>query len=264
MYNLCTLYIDNSFGNSIQFTKDNILGTHVLLESCNIHRDQIRRFIHVSTDEVYGETPLESDFGGKTEANALAPTNPYAATKAGAEYLVKAYNKSFGLPTIITRGNNVFGPRQYPEKLIPKFIHLLKSDMPCPIHGDGTHLRSYVFVEDVAKAFELILTKGEIGAIYNIGTDAETCNIEVFDTLLKIFKKEDRRDELLQFVEDRAFNDTRYKIETSKLKEIGWQPETSFVDGLRATITWYEKNPDHFGDVKGALAAHPHRAFILH
>jgi dTDP-glucose 4,6-dehydratase len=153
-------HVDNSFGNSIQFTKNNVLGTHVLLECAKVNK--IRRFIHVSTDEVYGESSFAD---GVIENTMLQPTNPYAATKAGAEYLVKSYYKSFQLPTIITRGNNVYGPHQFPEKIIPKFIGLLHRKKPCYIHGTGEHKRSYLYVEDVARAFDIILHCGKPGPL---------------------------------------------------------------------------------------------------
>ncbi|KAK3271374.1 rhm1-like protein [Cymbomonas tetramitiformis] len=150
-------HVDNSFGNSFEFTKNNILGTHVLLESAKIHGG-IKRFIHVSTDEVYGETSVGSATGN-FEHNSLEPTNPYSATKAGAEMLVKAYQTSYNLPCIVTRGNNVYGPHQFPEKLIPKFVLLAQRGKKLPIHGDGSNTRSYMFVEDVAEAFEAVLHK---------------------------------------------------------------------------------------------------------
>ncbi|KAL0353870.1 UNVERIFIED_CONTAM: trifunctional UDP-glucose [Sesamum angustifolium] len=150
-------HVDNSFGNSFEFTKNNIYGTHVLLEACKV-TGQIRRFIHVSTDEVYGETD-EDAVVGNHEASQLLPTNPYSATKAGAEMLVMAYGRSYGLPVITTRGNNVYGPNQFPEKLIPKFILLAMRGKTLPIHGDGSNVRSYLYCEDVAEAFEVVLHK---------------------------------------------------------------------------------------------------------
>merc|ERR1719266_2140506 len=149
---------------------------------------QIKRFIHVSTDEVYGESTMEDV--AKNVNSALNPTNPYAATKAGAEFLVRSYHHSFKLPTIITRGNNVYGPRQYPEKLIPKFILLLDQDKPCPVYGTGQNMRSYLYIDDVCNAFDVVLHKGKVGKIYNIGTSFEITNIQVLKELLKIFGKE--------------------------------------------------------------------------
>ncbi|KAJ8430796.1 hypothetical protein Cgig2_003238 [Carnegiea gigantea] len=217
-------HVDNSFGNSFEFTKNNIYGTHVLLEACKV-TGQIRRFIHVSTDEVYGETD-EDAVVGNHEASQLLPTNPYSATKAGAEMLVMAYGRSYGLPVITTRGNNVYGPNQFPEKLIPKFILLAMRGKPLPIHGDGANVRSYLYCEDVAEAFEVILHKGEV------------------ETNIK-------------FVENRPFNDQRYFLDDEKLKNLGWSEHTTWEEGLRKTMEWYTGNPDWWGDVSGALLPHP-------
>lgn len=150
-------HVDNSFGNSFEFTQNNIYGTHVLLESCKL-AGTIKRFVHVSTDEVYGETEADAIVGNH-EASQLLPTNPYSATKAGAEMLVMAYGQSYNIPFITTRGNNVYGPHQFPEKLIPKFLLLAQQKKKLPIHGDGSNVRSYLFCEDVAEAFDLVLHK---------------------------------------------------------------------------------------------------------
>ena len=152
-------HVDNSFGNSFQFTQNNIFGTHVLLESAK--NMGIKRFVHVSTDEVYGEG--EADENPMQEEHVLEPTNPYAATKAGAEFLVKSYHRSFNLPVIMTRGNNVYGPHQYPEKLIPKFTNQLMRNRPVTLHGDGNNTRNFLYVTDVARAFEFVLFKGQVG-----------------------------------------------------------------------------------------------------
>jgi UDP-glucose 4,6-dehydratase len=170
-------HVDNSFGNSFQFTQNNIYGTHVLLESAKLHPG-LRRFVHVSTDEVYGEgEDFETD--PMKEEHILEPTNPYAATKAGAEFLVKSYLRSFQLPCIITRGNNVYGPHQYPEKLIPKFVNQLMRGKAVTLHGTGSNTRNFLYVEDVAAAFDIIVHKGKVGHIYNIGGENELPNVEV-------------------------------------------------------------------------------------
>lgn len=249
-------HVDNSFGNSVAFTQSNVMGTHVLLECIRTLNGQVRRFIHVSTDEVYGSC---EDGVAKIEKVALDPTNPYAATKAAAEHLVTSYLHSFQLPVIITRGNNVYGPRQYPEKLIPKFINRLSRGMRLPLHGDGQNRRSFVYVMDVAKAFDLILHMGTIGEIYNIGTDNELRNIDVAQELIKAFGKDNEKEKIITFVPDRAFNDVRYFIDSGKLHKLGWSPKTSFKDGLKTTIDWYAKHKDHWGkdSIELALRAHP-------
>ncbi|CAN8304955.1 unnamed protein product [Cochlearia groenlandica] len=246
-------HVDNSFGNSFEFTKNNIYGTHVLLEACKV-TGQIRRFIHVSTDEVYGETD-EDAVVGNHEASQLLPTNPYSATKAGAEMLVMAYGRSYGLPVITTRGNNVYGPNQFPEKLIPKFILLAMRGKVLPIHGDGTNVRSYLYCEDVAEAFEVILHKGEVGHVYNIGTKKERRVNDVAQDVCKLFNIDPEAN--IKFVENRPFNDQRYFLDDEKLKILGWSERTTWEDGLKKTMDWYTQNPDWWGDVSGALLPHP-------
>ena len=248
-------HVDNSFGNSFAFTETNIRGTHVLLESAKTC-PTIRRFIHVSTDEVYGEG---EDFDTKPmeEEHVLEPTNPYAATKAGAEFLVKSYHRSFKLPCLITRGNNVYGPHQFPEKLIPKFTNQLLRNRPVTLHGDGLNTRNFLFVEDVARAFDFILHKGNIGQIYNIGGENEQPNLQVAKDLIKILGKSDNEKELITFVPDRKFNDLRYTINSKKLHELGWKEEMSWEEGLRLTVEWYKQYSSRYGNIEHALVAHP-------
>jgi dTDP-glucose 4,6-dehydratase len=213
MHFAASTHVDNSFGASLEFTKNNILGTHILLE-CAHKKNCIRRFMHVSTDEVYGEGMRQESF---SEHDSLEPTNPYSATKAGAEYLVKAYSRSFGLPVIITRGNNVYGPRQFPEKLIPKFICRLQRNMKLCLHGNGQNRRSFIYVEDVARAFDVVLHQGVIGETYNIGVHGEMPNIEVASELIRLLKGDHvDPNSLLEFVADRPFNDMRYPLDLSK------------------------------------------------
>lgn len=239
-------HVDNSFGNSFKFINDNIIGTHVLLELAKKYN--IKRFIHVSTDEVYGETETNVN-----ENTILNPTNPYAASKAGAELLVNSYNISFKLPTIITRGNNVFGPHQYPEKLIPKFINMLNRNMDLPIHGSGEESRNFIYIDDVVNAFEIILHNGKIGEIYNIGTEYQITNNEVANKLIHIFGNKNKK----YHVENRCFNDKRYLIDNSKLKQLGWDIKVSFDEGLNKTVEWYNKNINHWGDLSKILVPHP-------
>ena len=239
-------HVDNSFGNSFKFINDNIIGTHVLLELAKKYN--IKRFIHVSTDEVYGETETNVN-----EHTILNPTNPYAASKAGAELLVNSYNISFKLPTIITRGNNVFGPHQYPEKLIPKFINMLNRNMDLPIHGSGEESRNFIYISDVVNAFDVILHKGMIGEIYNIGTEYQITNNEVATKLIHIFGDKNKK----YHVENRCFNDKRYLIDNSKLKKLGWDVKVSFDEGLNKTVEWYNKNINHWGDLSKVLVPHP-------
>lgn len=226
-------HVQNSFTDAIQYTMDNVLGTHHLLEACRKY-GKIEKIIHVSTDEVYGESMIDVGEGKKTEESIMCPTNPYAATKAAAELIAQSYYHSFKLPIIITRGNNVYGPNQYPEKLIPKFIELLKSDKKVTIQGDGSHLRSFIHVDDVCTAFGIILQKGVIGEIYNIGSDDET-EMSVLDVarfLISAIKGTDTYHEWIEYVEDRPFNDQRYYISNKKLKDIGWNIQKLFFSGI--------------------------------
>jgi len=233
-------HVDNSFNNSVNFTVNNVVGTHKLLEACRVW-NRITKFIHVSTDEVYGEIEHGGTF---QEKNAiLSPTNPYAASKAAAEMIVNGYKKSFKMPIIITRGNNVYGPRQYPEKLIPKFILNMFNGEPCPIHGSGVNVRNFIHCEDVARAFETILLKGRVGHVYNIGSDDEYSVMQVAEHLQRII-----RPRTAQFikVEDRPFNDIRYAIDVTKLKDLGWTQEIEWEKGLKNTVEWYADNSDWF------------------
>ncbi|WIA34952.1 hypothetical protein OEZ86_013233 [Tetradesmus obliquus] len=248
-------HVDNSFGNSLAFTMNNTHGTHVMLEAARM-TGTIRRFINVSTDEVYGETSLGKEFG-LAEHSKLEPTNPYSAAKAGAEMMCKAYLTSYKLPIIITRGNNVYGPHQFPEKMIPKFILLAARGADLPIHGDGLAVRSYLFVEDVAAAFDTVLHKGEVGEVYNIGTEKERSVLDVARDIRRAFKLPESK---VVHVKDRAFNDRRYYIGNSKLHALGWREHVSWEEGLRKTIDWYLNTTcsEYWqGDLEAALKAHP-------
>lgn len=252
-------HVDNSFGNSVNFSNTNVYGTHVLLEAARACKDRIRKFIHVSTDEVYGESAEEDE--RNTVDCVLNPTNPYAATKAAAEFLVKAYRYSYDLPIIITRGNNVYGPRQYPEKLIPKFIMLISQGKTCPLHGDGSNKRSYLHVDDVVRAFDCILTKGKVGEVYNIGSNYEITNKDTLMILLDTFDIKEKQ-KYTKYVSDRSYNDFRYHIDTLALEALGWQQQITFKEGLRTTKEWYLSHPKWWVNVQNALKAHPLRESV--
>ena len=231
-------HVQDSFTDAIQYTKDNILGTHNLLEAVRLNCPTLQKFIHVSTDEVYGESMLDSNENCKNEQSVLCPTNPYAATKAGAELLAQSYNHSFKMPIIITRGNNVYGPNQYPEKVIPKFIQQLQRDEKITIQGDGSCVRAFLHSYDTSTAFITILEKGKLGEIYNIGCDEgmEYSILDVAKILIKKIKQTDDYTKWITFIEDRPFNDKRYYISNNKLKEIGWNVTTNFEDGINSII----------------------------
>jgi len=230
-------HVQNSFEDSLKYTYDNILGTHTLLESCRKY-NEIKKFIHISTDEVYGESLLSDDEEKKNEQSILCPTNPYAATKAGAELIANSYRFSFKMPIIITRGNNVYGPNQYPEKLIPRFIELLKNDKKVTIQGDGSNVRAFLHALDVARALELILINGKIGEIYNIGSDEdkEYTVLEIAHILIKLIKNSEDYDSFIEYIEDRPFNDKRYYISNEKVKKLGWNIDKDFIEGLKELI----------------------------
>ena len=226
-------HVDNSIGNSLIFTTSNTYGTHVLLEAARL--SNIRKFLHVSTDEVYGDI----EKGSFKEDSGLSPNNPYSASKAGAEMIARSYRKTYKMPITIVRGNNVFGPYQYPEKIIPRFITRLLDNKKVPLHGNGSNIRTYMFVNDFANALDLVFNRGKIGEIYNLGTSDEISNLELTKLMLKKLGKDDS---YIDFVEDRPFNDKRYSIDVSKIKALGWRQKYSFEEGLNETIEWYKYN----------------------
>lgn len=227
-------HVDNSFGDSLLFTRTNTLGTHALLEAAR--GAGVPRMIHISTDEVYGEIVT-----GEADENAhLLPTNPYSASKAAAEMLVISYRKSFQLPVLTIRANNMFGTRQYPEKLVPRCCLSLIRGEKIPIHGNGKHTRHYLAVEDFAEAVALLVTDGEIGEVYNIGTQEEYTNLEVVSIICDEFGISP--EDAIKFVDDRPFNDQRYKVTTNKLATLGWSPTRSLKAEIPKLAAWYKDN----------------------
>jgi dTDP-glucose 4,6-dehydratase len=222
-------HVDNSFNNSLQYTYDNVKGTHTILEAIkNTNRNII--MLHFSTDEVYGE----SDNNEMDEESILCPTNPYSASKAAAEMYVRSYIYSYKLKIIISRGNNVFGYNQYPEKLIPKFINLLREGKKCTLHGNGETIRNFIFIDDVCTAVDYIINAGAFGSVYNIGSDHnyERSVIDVTKLLVKKIKNDNDYTKYIKNVEDRPFNDKRYLISNDRLKELGWTQKISFDEGI--------------------------------
>ena len=234
-------HVDNSFDNSINYTIDNILGTHQLLECCRLYGNgRIKRFIHMSTDEVYGELSISCK--DSAENSLLNPTNPYAATKAGAEFIVRSYYYSYNIPIVIIRCNNVYGERQYPEKIIPKFIMLLKENKKLPIHGTGLTRRNFIYIDDVCAAINIIVADGAVNNIYNIGSADEYNVLEIATFLLNHIKGSDENiEDWIEYTKDRNFNDFRYAIDTTKLNNMGWAKSVNFHEGLSRTIAWYMK-----------------------
>jgi dTDP-glucose 4,6-dehydratase len=226
-------HVDRSLLDAGAFVQTDVYGTYVLLEAARKYRHQ--RFLQVSTDEVYGHVKE----GQSKETDGLAPRSPYSATKAGGEMLVQAYHTSFGVPTLITRGSNTYGPYQFPEKIIPLFITNALQDLPLPIYGNGSAVRDYLYVDDHVSAIARILWKGEPGGAYNIATGTEVSGVEVADTILKLCQKPAS---LKHFVKDRPGHDYRYALDTRKLRPLGWEPAVRFDEGLRVTVEWYRAN----------------------
>jgi dTDP-glucose 4,6-dehydratase len=226
-------HVDRSLLDAGEFLQTDVLGTLVLLEAARRYGHQ--RFLQVSTDEVYGHVGN----GRSRETEALAPRSPYSATKAGAEMLVHAYHTSFGVPTLITRGSNTYGPYQFPEKIIPLFITNALEDLPLPIYGDGSAVRDYLYVDDHVSAIAAVLRNGDPGSVYNVGAGAEISGVEVADAVLNLCGKPSS---LKHFVKDRPGHDYRYALDVTRIRTLGWQAAISFPEGLRRTVDWYRSN----------------------
>lgn len=231
-------HVDRSIENPEVFLKTNILGTQVLLDACNKYK--IPRYHQVSTDEVYGDLPLDRPDLFFTETTPIHTSSPYSASKASADLLVMAYHRTFGTPATISRCSNNYGPYQFPEKLIPLMIAKALSDEKLPVYGEGLNVRDWLYVDDHCKAIDMILENGRIGEIYNIGGHNEKANIDVVRTILKAVGKDES---LITYVKDRPGHDMRYAIDPTKIhNELGWEPETLFNEGIQKTIDWYLNN----------------------
>ena len=226
-------HVDRSIMDGSAFVRTNLLGTHTLLDSALCRG--IDRFIHISTDEVYGST-IEGSF---KETDVLNPSSPYSSSKAGSDLLARSYYVTHDLPVIITRCTNNFGPYQYPEKLIPLFITNLLEDEKVPVYGTGQNVRDWIYVLDHCRAIDFILRHGGVGEIYNIGGGAERTNLEITENILEILGKDDS---MIEHVKDRPGHDFRYSLDCSKLKDVGWVPKYNFGDALEKTIGWYIEN----------------------
>ncbi|NOU73881.1 dTDP-glucose 4,6-dehydratase [Paenibacillus sp. LMG 31458] len=230
-------HVDRSILEPDIFVKTNVLGTQVLLEAARKY--DVKKFVHVSTDEVYGTL---GEIGLFTEETPLSPNSPYSASKAGSDLLVRAYHETFGLPINITRCSNNYGPYQFPEKLIPLMIANALSDKSLPVYGDGLNIRDWLYVEDHCSAIDLVLHKGINGEVYNIGGNNERTNIQIIQTILRELGKPES---LMQFVKDRPGHDRRYGIDATKItEELGWKPKHNFETGIHETIRWYLDNQD--------------------
>lgn len=236
-------HVDRSILDSSPFVQTNIVGTQILLDCCR--QNSVGRYVQVSTDEVYGSL---GDDGKFTEETPLAPNSPYSASKASADLLVRAYVHTFNFPAIITRCSNNYGPYQFPEKLIPLFISNALQDLSLPVYGTGLNVRDWIHVLDHCRGIGSALRHGRVGEVYNFGGNSELTNLELTNALLEVLGKPKT---LIRYVTDRPGHDHRYAIDATKAKrELGWEPQTVFRDGLRQTIDWYLSNPDWIARIK--------------
>jgi dTDP-glucose 4,6-dehydratase len=233
-------HVDRSIESPGEFIQTDVFGTFVLLEAA---RDAGIRHLQVSTDEVYGSI---AD-GSFTEASPLAPSSPYSASKAGGDLLVGAFQHTYGAESLIVRASNNYGPRQYPEKLIPLCILNALAGDPLPVYGDGQQVRNWLWVEDFAAAIDLVLARGEPGEVYNVGGPDELPNIEVVQRILALT---DRDESLIEYVEDRLGHDRRYSLSSDRTRELGWEPAVDFDDGLARTVDWYRSNEDWWAPIR--------------
>ncbi len=233
-------HVDRSIDAPEVFLQTNVLGTAVLMDACRIHG--LARFHQVSTDEVYGDLPLDRPDLLFTEASPLRASSPYSASKASGDLLALAYHRTYGLPVTISRCSNNYGPYQFAEKLIPLMISRALEDRPLPVYGQGLNVRDWLYVEDHCRAIDLILRRGKPGGVYNVGGRCEMRNIDIVKLICRELGKPDS---LIAYVEDRKGHDLRYAIDPSRIQnELGWTPETGFQDGIRRTIRWYAERRD--------------------
>ncbi len=234
-------HVDRSILDAGEFVLTDVYGSFILFET--LRHSDVEFFLHVSTDEVYGS----KDEGSFAEEDPLNPSSPYAASKAGADVLARSYVVTYGLPIIIVRPSNNFGPFQYPEKLIPLFVSNAFEGKKLPLYGSGTQIRDWLYVEDHCRAIDLVLHRGALGEVYNIGANSELQNVEVAEKIVDLLGKP--RD-LIIFVKDRLGHDNRYALDCKKIRSLGWRPERDFDDGLAETVQWYQQNEQWWRKIK--------------
>ena len=238
-------HVDRSIDDSSPFVRTNVLGTQVLLDHAKAHG--VQKFVQISTDEVYGSL---GPTGAFREDSPIDPSSPYSASKTGADLFAFSYFKTFGLPVVITRCSNNYGPYQFPEKLIPLMIQNAMEDKPLPVYGDGKNVREWIFTDEHSRAVLMALEKGKAGEVYNVGSGYEMANIDVVREILRLLGKPDS---LIKYVKDRPGHDRRYAIDTTKIRrEWNWAAEISFSDGLAQTIEWYKTHQDWIRDIRDA------------
>jgi dTDP-glucose 4,6-dehydratase len=237
-------HVDRSLYEPDVFVQTNVVGLQILLHAAMRHK--VRRFVQISTDEVYGSLGLH-DPKFREDFN-LAPNSPYSASKAAGDLLARSYFKTYGFPVVVTRCSNNYGPYQFPEKLIPLFVTNAWEDKPLPVYGDGLNVRDWIHVEDHCRAIEMVMEKGGAGEVYNIGGEGEKTNLEITKTILEFLGKPDS---LIQYVTDRPGHDIRYAIDFSKIeREVGWKPIYSLEEGLKQTVWWYIDHEDWWRRIK--------------
>jgi len=227
-------HVDRSILEAAEFIKTDVIGTFVLLEAARA-ADNLKCFVQISTDEVYGSVPQ----GSSVETDELRPRNPYSASKAGADRLAYSYWATYGVPVVITRASNNYGPFQFPEKAIPLFITNAVDNIPVPLYGKGLNIRDWLHVMDHCRGIDLVIERGQTGEVYNIGGGNEVRNVDLTHMLLRFAE---RPESLIKSVQDRKGHDQRYSLDTSKLRALGWKPEVPFEDGLKDTVRWYREN----------------------
>jgi dTDP-glucose 4,6-dehydratase len=236
-------HVDRSILEAGSFIQTDVYGTHVLLEA--VKKFGLQRMLHVSTDEVYGSVTG----GSSVETDNLLPNSPYSASKAGGDLLCRAYHVTYGVPVVITRGSNNFGPYQYPEKVIPLFVTNALDDQPLPLYGDGLNVRDWLYVLDHCEAIDLMLHEGQDGEVYNVGGDCELTNLELTEAILE---KTGKPKSLIHLVEDRPGHDRRYSLDSSKIRNLGWRPRHAFAEALEVTVRWYAENRPWWEKLKTA------------
>lgn len=234
-------HVDRSLMDPFAFIETDVRGTAVLCEAARKHGHEV--FLLVSTDEVYGDVAE----GRSSESDAFRPRSPYSASKAGGEHIARAYAESFGLPLLVTRGSNNYGPYQYPEKLVPVLITNAIDDLSLPLYNDGSAVRDYIYVEDHCRAIDLVLHDAPLGGVYNVGTGTETTGLQVAEAVLDIMGKPRS---LIQFVADRPGHDYRYALDITRITELGWEPQVTFAEGLERTVRWYQSHQEWWRPLK--------------
>jgi dTDP-glucose 4,6-dehydratase len=249
-------HVDRSLYDAGSFIHTDVFGTFVLLEAAR-QAEGLELFVQISTDEVYGSV----EAGSSRETDALMPRNPYSASKAGADRLAYSYWATYGVPVIVTRASNNYGPYQYPEKVIPLFVTHALDDIPLPLYGDGLNVRDWLHVDDHCRALDLLLTAGAPGETYNVGGGNEVPNVELTRRILALL---DKPETLIQRVTDRPGHDRRYSLDCAKLRGLGWSPQVPFAEGLASTVEWYRANPGWWRPIKEsnpAFRAHYQRHY---